>query len=105
MTNSPESASHQVRHNEAKNRFEIQHKERLAVLEYELEDGVIDLTHTRVPKELEGGGIGSKLAKAALDYAKKNDLKVIPSCPFIITYVQRHPEYEPLIRSGESAAD
>jgi predicted GNAT family acetyltransferase len=55
------------------------------------------LLHTEVPDALEGQGYGAALAKAALSYAKDEGMKVIPSCPFVSTYVRRHPEYGPLI--------
>jgi predicted GNAT family acetyltransferase len=54
--------------------------------------------HTRVPGELEGQGYGGALAKAALDYARANGLKVIPTCPFVSAYLRRHKEYADLVQ-------
>ncbi|MFN3380760.1 MAG: GNAT family N-acetyltransferase, partial [Runella zeae] len=51
--------------------------------------------------EFEGQGIGSILAKHVLDYAQTHHLKVRPLCPFIKAYIQRHPEYEPLVYHKE----
>ncbi|MDY7220087.1 GNAT family N-acetyltransferase [Denitrificimonas sp. JX-1] len=64
-----------------------------AVLEYRLVgEDAIDIHHTFVPNELRGKGIAGLLAKAALDYAKAQQLSVIPSCSYIEVYLQRHPQ-------------
>jgi predicted GNAT family acetyltransferase len=82
--------------NTAKNRFELTTEGITSVVEYKLFDGGISLNHTEVPHQLEGKGIASALAKFALEYAKTNNLKVLPLCPFIYTYISRHPEYKAL---------
>lgn len=76
--------------------FEINMDNETAELTYSIEDDVMIIPHTFVPKTFEGKGVGSLLAKTALDYAKANNLKVVPLCPFIDTYIQRHPEYKEL---------
>ncbi|WP_157976297.1 GNAT family N-acetyltransferase [Lewinella sp. IMCC34191] len=84
-----------VVNNQEKNRFEITHGSQLSKLEYRMKDGdLIDLVHTEVPEDLSGQGIGGNLVKTALQYARDNDLKAIPSCPFVASYVERHPEWE-----------
>ena len=55
------------------------------------------LDHTEVPSALEGRGIGGQLAKAALEYARKNGMEVVPVCPFLLSYLRRHPEYRELV--------
>ena len=57
----------------------------------------IIFTHTMVPFSLKGRGIASYLAKYVLDYARENNLNVIPQCPFIRSYIERHPEYDDLV--------
>lgn len=79
-----------VRNNPAEKRFEVEADGHLAILEYALEEGAIALVHTEVPPQLEGRGLGSKLVKAALDYAEGQGLKVIPQCPFVASYIERH---------------
>jgi uncharacterized protein len=69
----------------------------VASLEYRLHDGVIVLMHTEVPEKLGGHGIGTALAEFALKYARKDNLPVKVYCPFVLTYLKRHPEYEDLI--------
>lgn len=60
----------------------------------------IFLTHTEVPTALEGKGIGSALVKAVLEDVKKQDLTLIPLCPFVAGYIKRHPEWKDLVLKG-----
>ncbi|BCR04878.1 N-acetyltransferase [Desulfuromonas versatilis] len=87
-----------VRNDLSGKRFEMEVAGSLAFLDYELEESAIALVHTEVPPELEGMGLGSKLVKAALDYAEAEGLKVIPQCPFVAKYIERHKEYGYLIQ-------
>ena len=50
-----------------------------------------------MPKELGGRGLGSQLVKFALDYAKSENKKIIASCSFVASYVDKHPEYQDLV--------
>ncbi|MCB8984125.1 MAG: N-acetyltransferase [Ardenticatenaceae bacterium] len=86
-----------VRNNEAENRFEIEEDGQLAVLEYVREADVITYVHTKMPPDLRGMGLGGKLARYALEYAREMNLKVIPVCPFVQSYLERHPEYQSLV--------
>lgn len=64
--------------------------------------------HTEVDQHFEGRGLGSKLAARALDAARRAGERVVPLCPFIASYLERHPEYaavvddELLARFGEA---
>ena len=87
-----------VRDNAALHRFELEANGRTAVAYYKLADGVMTFTHTEVPKELEGHGIGSAIARGALDAARARDLKVVAQCPFIKAYIGKHPEYTDLMK-------
>lgn len=86
-----------VAHNLQARRFEIKKDDYLAVLKYELLEGKIIFSHTGVPDALGGQGIGSRLAKAGLDYAKQNRLQVVALCSFISAYINKHPEYRELL--------
>ncbi len=92
-----------VTRNEIVSRFEIAVGGHIAVLMYRLEPGSIVFVHTEVPEELEGQGLGKKLAIAALNYAVENSLKVVPLCPFVAGYIKRHPEYQDLVREDYRA--
>jgi len=81
-----------IRNNSAEQRFEIEVDGRLAKLEYRERPGEITFTHTDVPTESEGEGVGSELARAGLEYAREKGLKAIPRCSFVASYLERHPE-------------
>ena len=66
-------------------------------IEYIKSGDKIYLTHTEVPKELGGKGIASSLAKQVLEDIQQKGWKLIPLCPFVVKYIQRHPEWEPLV--------
>lgn len=51
-----------------------------------------DLVHTFVSPDLRGGGLASRLAKFAIEHARQDGHKIIPTCSYIATYMQRHPE-------------
>jgi predicted GNAT family acetyltransferase len=62
---------------------------------YTVRDGVVVFTHTTVDPEWEGRGVGSALARGALDDVVGTGRTFAPYCPFIAAYVDRHPEYAP----------
>ena len=64
---------------------------------YRLRPGLIAFTHTEVDPKLEGQGAGAKLARGALDDARERGLAVLPFCPFINGWIERHPEYTELV--------
>jgi hypothetical protein len=59
-------------------------------------EDTIELVHTEVEKEFEGKGLGSQIAKFALDDARARGLKVIPTCSYIAGWLQKHPDYADL---------
>ncbi len=66
--------------------------------------GQIVFTHTGVPPALEGRGIGSALAKTGLEYARANNLEVVPLCSFVRGYIERKPEYQDLVHKPVDSA-
>lgn len=86
----------EVLHKHEQSRFEILIGEYVAELDYRLKDNVITFTHTGVPVELEGNGIGSIIVRAGLDYAREQGYKVVPLCSFVDAYMRRKPEYTDL---------
>lgn len=87
----------QVKNNTKESRFETTVDEAVAVAQYELEPGIITFTHTEVPRELSGRGIANELARAGLDHARSEKLKVVAACSFIAKYIERNPEYQDLV--------
>jgi uncharacterized protein len=61
------------------------------------EDEEMDLDYTYVPEGARGQGIADQLVKAGLEFARKNEYKVIASCPVVEAYVDRHPTYKHML--------
>ncbi|HEY1312110.1 MAG TPA: GNAT family N-acetyltransferase [Pseudolabrys sp.] len=87
-----------VRDNIERHRFELDAEGHVAFSNYKRDGGTITIMHTEVPKELNGKGIGSALARGLLDIVRAQGLKVVPLCPFVAGYIAKHPEYADLLR-------
>jgi predicted GNAT family acetyltransferase len=89
----------QVSQNEDEQRFEARVDGELAgSAYYETADDLIVFTHTEVDDAYEGKGVGSALAKGALDAVRADGRrKVVPRCPFIKGWIDRHPDYRDLL--------
>lgn len=67
---------------------------------YEAADDLIMFTHTKVLDAFEGHGVGSALARGALDAVRADGTrKVLPRCPFIRGWIEKHPDYQDLVDS------
>lgn len=86
-----------VQHEEDRQRFVVRTEDEEAELTYTRpDDQTLDLRRTFTPAVARGKGVAGALVRAALEYARASDLKVIPSCPYVATYLDRHPEYADL---------
>jgi len=98
---SPEQDFGEVYHNTEQKRFEIRLGEEFAELTYALQgENTLVLLHTGVPPAWEGRGIGSRLVKAVLEYARAHRYRIVPLCSFVVAYLRRHPEYNDLLAEG-----
>jgi predicted GNAT family acetyltransferase len=95
----------EVVRNAEKSRFEAVIDGRTAYAEYrELQNGIL-FPHTEVPVELEGRGVGSALAEAALAWAREEGRVVMPTCTFFAGYIRRRPDaYRDLVQPDYRAA-
>ncbi|EGI75866.1 GNAT family N-acetyltransferase [Hylemonella gracilis] len=92
--------------NAAQHRYEIASGGTLAgFAEYNLvgQDAVL-FSHTEILAAFEGQGLGSQLARYALDDVKAQNKMAIPVCKFIAGYIRRHPEYLAIVRPDARAA-
>ena len=78
-------------------RFELTVDGWTAFSEYHMLGRAIVFTHTEVPEELQGQGVGSALARGVLAIARERGQEVVPLCPFIADYIRSHPEYLDLV--------
>ena len=88
----------QISDNPQQHRFEVRLDGELAAqAQYRLQGDTLVFTHTEVDPRYEGKGLGSRLAKHALDDVKSRQLKVVAQCKFIAAYIERHAEYATLL--------
>lgn len=83
-------------------RFEMRDGERLAAfVQYRLRDAVLDLLHTETVPGMEGSGYGSELVRGTLQEASNRGWQVLPSCPFVRSYIGEHAEFRELVPSAD----
>ena len=87
----------EVRDNKERGRYELPAGGKTAVAYYHEEDGRLIFTHTEVPVGLRGRGIASALVAGALDDARARNLKVVPACSFVRSFINDHPNYLDLL--------
>ena len=92
-----EAANLEVINNTTEQRFEIVLGDSLGMIEYYRLPGIYVFTHTEVPPESTGRGIADRMAYVALETAIAEGQKVVPECPFVTKYLQRHLEYAWLV--------
>lgn len=72
--------------------------ERLAEMTYsKAGDKLIIIDHTEVSDALRGKGAGKQLVSAAVEYARKNQIKILPLCPFAKSVFDKSPEFNDVL--------
>ncbi|MCI2417289.1 N-acetyltransferase [Saccharopolyspora sp. K220] len=98
------STQKEIADNPDASRFEIHADGELAgFTEYKLHPKSIAFMHTEIDSRFEGRGLGSALARAALDAARQRGLAVLPYCPFIRGWISKHPDYLDLVPADKRA--
>lgn len=90
-----------VTHTPTAERFEIEVDGGTALLAYTRRGDTVVFTHTEVPEEAEGRGVGTALVEAGLAWARDEKARVVPSCPFVAAYMADHPETHDLVSAAE----
>ena len=94
--------NHEVMHNASAQQYEIRIGDELAgftVAEPTDDPGVILFPHTEIAAAFEGRGLASELVKGALDDIRERELRIKPTCPYILGWLPKHPEYQDLVAS------
>jgi len=89
-----------VTDNTARSRFELALGADTAFVNYRRSGTVLVLTHAEVPTHLEGRGVGSRLVGGALDLVRARGERVVPRCPFVVRFIERHPAYRDLLAAA-----
>ena len=98
MSDRPEPADAVLADNPEQQRYEVTVDGALAgFAQYRSRPGLIAFIHTEVDDAFEGQGLGGRLVSFALDDARRQGLAVLPFCPFVESYIQRHPGYAELV--------
>jgi uncharacterized protein len=89
----------QLEHTKRHSAFFVEENgERLAEITFSLpEGGKMIIHHTEVSDKLRGTGAGKKLVAEAVAYARKNNLKIHPSCPFAKSVIEKTSEYQDVL--------
>ncbi|HEV8462427.1 MAG TPA: GNAT family N-acetyltransferase [Gaiellaceae bacterium] len=77
----------------------------VGLIRYRREPGALALVHTEIDPAHEGRGLGSVLVQGALDDLRERGLKLIPICPYVRTWLGRHPEYGDLVTDDPATPD
>src|SRR5688500_7072645 len=86
--------------NEEDSQFVVKTGNNRGAIEYEKHShDHLDMYHTEVDPELEGKGIAKVLVQRALEYCQANNWKVTPSCTYVAAYIQKHPEFQELLKN------
>ncbi|MFE7046306.1 GNAT family N-acetyltransferase [Streptomyces atratus] len=97
----------QVRDQPEKSRYEVlagdDGTETAGFAEYFLSEDEIAFIHTETDPRFAGRGLGGRLAQGALDDARARGLRVLPYCPFIRSWIRKHPEYADLVPEARRA--
>lgn len=96
--------TYELKNNRLSKQYEFHIEGQIPRLEYIRTKDKIFLTHTEVPDKLEGQGIGSQLIAAVLEEIEKQDLTLVPLCPFVAGYIKENPEWKKLVLKGINIA-
>ena len=93
----PEFEKLTLKDNEAESRFEMKFERHDSFIEYEITGDVIALLHIEVDPSLEGRGAGTALVEKTLQVIEDRGLQVLPLCPFVSSYIKRHPDWNRIV--------
>jgi predicted GNAT family acetyltransferase len=86
-----------VIHEKENERFVIYLDGNEVYVEYTMEDREINLYHTYTHPALRGKGLAAQVVRAAFEFAKENNLKVIPTCSYVQAFVRKNEQYKVLV--------
>jgi len=86
-----------VIHDKTKEQFIIVLDESESLVDYSIEGDKMNLYHTYTHPNLRGKGLAAQVVKAALEYAKKNNLKVVPGCSYVQSFISKNKNYKELV--------
>jgi uncharacterized protein len=85
-----------MKNNVEKSRFELEVDGHIAFATYSMNGNVATIPHVFTPVELRGTGVAGRLMQGIMDYAKSNNLKIHPVCPYAVSWLDKHKEFDSL---------
>ena len=95
----------QVNKNTDTKRFELSVDGYTAFIDYIEEGKIIKLVHTESPEELAGRGVATALIEKSLQYIEVHSYELLPSCPLVFKFIQRHPDWKRIVSKAFPAYD
>ncbi len=78
-------------------RFVIYAEGKEVYVEFDMNDNKMDLDHTYTHPDLRGRGLAAQVVGAALEYAKENNFRVVPTCSYVRSFINKNDEYKELV--------
>jgi predicted GNAT family acetyltransferase len=97
MTEFDAQKTAQVVHNRPAQQFELHIGSKLCLLQYRITGPKMIIFHTQVPESIQNRGLAARMTTAALDFARAQNLKVEPRCPYTAAFFRKHREYSDLL--------
>jgi len=92
--------NYELINNKPRQQYEFHIEGLIPKIEYIInKDGNVYLTHTEVPYELGGQGVGKQLVEKVLVDIEDNEMHVVPLCPFVAAYIRKNPDWKRLVAS------
>jgi hypothetical protein len=91
--------------NEEKKRFEIEVNGHFAFINYGERGEHIALVHTEADAALKGSGAAQAVVEKTLEYIEANNQLLLPFCPYVFAYIQKHPEWKRIVDKRFKAYD
>jgi predicted GNAT family acetyltransferase len=94
--------STEVQHLPGQNRYVfVKDGEQVGLTDYRLHGNAMHITHTEIDPHLRGSGLGSEMVEGVLEQIRTDtQYRVIAECPFVVDWLDQHPEYHELETRG-----
>lgn len=89
-----------IRQSPEAGRFELAVEGQVCVLEYTLDGTTISMNRVNVPEAVGGRGLAGELTRFALDHARNQGWQVVPRCPYVAKWIERHPDYADVVETA-----
>jgi uncharacterized protein len=92
--------SDEVRHNAEMSRYELEADGGVTYAEYHREGDTLFINHTVTPPAQRGQGLAGRLMKGLFADVRRQGLKIVPQCSYVVTYLKRYPEERDVVVEG-----